>query len=50
VNVQEIARRSGVSAKTIYRIRQSPEYAPSLPLAERINAAIDAVLSLRKAA
>lgn len=43
VNVQEVARRSGVNPKTIYRIRQSPEYTPGVRKAERISAALDAL-------
>lgn len=46
VNVQEVARRSGVNPKTIYRIRQSPEYTPGVRNAELISAALD---ELRKA-
>lgn len=41
VNVQDIARLAGVSAKTLYRIRQSAEYTTSVKTAEAISRALD---------
>jgi len=41
MNVQAVARESGVCAKTLYRIRTSAEYTPSMSTAEKVSAAID---------
>ena len=43
VNVAEVAKASGVSTKTIYRIRQRPdEYSPTLETAGKLLDAIKA--------
>jgi hypothetical protein len=51
INVQEVARRSGVIPKTLYRMRQRPDYPVNAKSAELINAALDAlgVKKVRKA-
>lgn len=40
-NVEAVAAQSGVATKTIYRIRWSPEYRPSIQTVEQINSALD---------
>ncbi|WP_457326533.1 hypothetical protein [Roseateles sp. P5_E11] len=45
-NVQEVARRSGVNAKTLYRITNSPpdkQYEPSVVTAQAISEGLDAI-------
>ncbi len=40
-NVQLLAELSTVNAKTIYRIRQNPDYMPGADKVERISNALD---------
>lgn len=42
-NVQEVARRSKVNAKTLYRITSKPDYKPSVVTAEKVSKALEAM-------
>lgn len=48
VNVEDLARESGVSAKTIYRLRHR-ENAPTLDTVELLVAAVDRLKSAKAA-
>lgn len=41
VNVQDLHRLTGISAKTLYRIRQNAEYKTNVKTAEAISRALD---------
>lgn len=46
-NVQEVSRISGVHSKTLYRIRQNPEYTTSAKTAEAVSNALDRIAAGR---
>ena len=47
VNVQEVSRISGVHSKTLYRIRQNPEYTTNARTAEAVSTALDKIAARR---
>jgi len=47
-NVQALAALAGVNAKTIYRIRHSPDYMPGADKVERISAALDRLAKMAR--
>jgi len=46
-NVQEVSRISGVHSKTLYRIRQNPEYTTNARTAEAVSTALDKIAARR---
>ena len=48
LTAREVSEVSGVCTKTIYRIRQNPEYSPGMAVAEKLSAAVDWILKFKK--
>jgi Holliday junction resolvasome RuvABC DNA-binding subunit len=49
-NVQLVSALSGVNPKTIYRMRQLPDYMPGADKVERVSRALDQLSRKRKTA